>query len=299
MIFGGKASVQSDLIGDVSLTLGGGSEAAYGAVELAEERIFVTKLDMEPIFHQKIGTAHQICGLRDAFIGNRWISVSSNPELQGEDLKYVDLATDLWFKLDADGKTRSPGISSPACIEIDPSWGEKGFITATGLDGRRSQAVTLDLSSAAQYGFDSPMQIANPQFDGDFGSHINTATGETRLTFSLPSRTGVTATFGNKTGAIDAASITITLRRGAASGGNSNLFDGSWTLNSIHGTAIGQVTGEARLVGQAWQLRGKSTVTGGSWPEFKGSGGFSGVLNFNSNSVNDDVLNWQIDGAKR
>ena len=297
VIFGGKASVQSDLIGDVSLTLGGGSEAAYGAVELAEERIFLTKLDMEPIFHQKIGTAHHICGLRDAFIGNRWISVSSNPELQGEDLKYVDVATDLWFKLDADGKTRSPGISSPACIEIDPLWGEKGFMTATGLDGRRSQTVSMDLSSSAQYGFDSPIQIANPQFHGDLGSHVNSAAGETRLTFS--SASGVTANFGNKTSAISSASITLNLRRGGASGGNSNLFDGSWTLDSVHGTAIGQVTGEARLVGQAWQLRGKSTVTGGSWPEFKGSGGFSGVLNFNSDSATDDVLSWQIDGTKR
>ena len=51
------------------------------------------------------------------------------------------------------------------------------------------------------------------------------------------------------------------------------------------------------MVGGTWQLRGRSTVTGGTWPDFKGFGGFSGSLNFNSESPNDDVFNWRIDGT--
>jgi len=297
VIFGGTVSVPSDLITNVSLTLGGGAETASGAAQMLKDSVFFTELDMAPLFHQKLGNTPKICGLRGAFMGTRWIIVASNPQLQGQSLKNVDLATDSWYRSDVDQMTRSPGVSSPGCIELDPSWSDTGFIASTGLDGRRSQSLALNLSSSARYEFESPIQVTNPQFEGGTASHIGSGSGETRLTFSQASGTGVLASFGNKTASISSASITVTVRRGGASGGNSSLFEGSWSIESSHGRAIGQVMGEARLEGGTWQLRGKSTVTGGSWPEFKGFGGFSGVLNVNSESPNDDVFNWRLDGT--
>jgi len=297
VIFGGTASVRADLAADVSLILGGGPDAASGAVELVKDSIFLTGLDMSPIFHQKLGNALKICGLRGAFMGTRWVSVGSNPEIEGPSLKSVDLASGSWYRFDVDGKTRSPGISSPGCVELDPSWVDSAFVTSTGVDGRRSQPLAIDLNSSARYEFESPIQVANPQFEAGIGSHINSGSGETRLTFSHSSGTGVTAKFGNKAGPISAASITVTIRRGRASGGHSALFEGSWNLSSVHGTAIGQVAGEAKIVAGTWQLRGRSTVTGGTWPDFTGFGGFNGSLNFNSESPNDDVFNWRIDGT--
>jgi hypothetical protein len=296
VIFGGTASVRSDLAADVSLILGGGPDAASGAVELVKDSIFLTGLDMSPIFHQKLGNALKICGLRSAFMGTRWVSVGVNPELEGQSLKFVDLASDSWYGFDVDGKTRSPGVSSPGCVELDSSWADSAFVTSTGVDGRRSQPLAIDLNSSARYELESPIQIANPQFEAGIGSHINSGSGETRLTFSHSSGTGVTAKFGNKAGPISSASITVTIRRGRASGGHSTLFEGSWSISSVHGTAIGQVAGEAKIMGGTWQLRGRSTVTGGTWPDFTGFGGFSGSLNFNSVSPNDDVFNWRIDG---
>jgi hypothetical protein len=297
VVFGGTASVRSNLIGDLSLILGGRAETATEAAQIVPDSIFFTGLNMAPLFHQELGNTPKICGLRGAFVGARWILVASNSELQGQDLKKLDMASDFWFRSDVDQVTRSPGISSPGCIEIDPTWSDTVFTASAGLDGRRSSSRRLNLSSSARYEFETLLQVTNPQLEGGVASHIDSASGETRLTFSQPSGAGITARFGNKTSSIDSASITVTIRRGGAAGGSSSLFEGSWNIVSGYGTAIGQIKGEAILAGGVWQLRGKSTVTGGSWPEFTGFGGFSGTLNVNSQSPADDILTWRIDGT--
>ena len=234
----------------------------------------------------------KLCGLRDAFSDARWVLIGPNSDLSGPNLRDVDLVENFWYLRDVDDQTRSLGVSSPGCIELDPSWQDSLVTAAIGLDGRRSSLAVADLSASARYELDSTIQVSNPQVGGGLGSHINTASGETPLTFALPTGTGVTARFGNRSAPITSSSITLTILRGGAS----SRFEGSWNLTSTHGTAVGQVIGEAVMTSTSWEFRGRSTVTGGSWPRFVGPGGFFGLLNFNSGSVTDDVLQWEVDG---
>ena len=297
VIFGGAASVPTSLIDELSIMVAGDPNTVGGAPEMLESSVFLTDLDMSPLFHQHPLKSTKICGLRGAFSDSRWILADSTTKTEGEEASYLDLAAQSWYRLDSDGQTRSPGISSPGCVRLGPSWDDSALVWAVGPDGRRSELLSLDLASSSRYQLSSAIQAANPVLEAGIGSHVNAGAGETRLTFSMGTGSGVTAKFGDKTGIVGSSSITLTIRRGGASGGSAGLFDGSWNFTSNYGTAIGQIAGEARIIDGAWHLLGRSTVTGGSWPTKEGFGGFSGVLNYNSESPHDDVINWQIDGT--
>ena len=292
VVFGGTASVPSKLIDEISILVGGGPDYTAGNPVLVQDRVFVTSLHLSALFHQGGTDTTKLCALRGAFSDTRWVLVGPNSDLSSGDLRYVDLAENSWYRRDFDGQTRSLGLSSPGCLELDPSWQDSLAISAVGLDGRRSPLVLADISASAGYELDSPVQVSNPQFGGGLASHVNAGSGETLLTFALPVGNGVTARFGDRSAPITSSSITLTIFRGGAS----SSFEGSWNLTSTHGTAVGQMTGEAVMTSTSWEFRGRSTVTGGSWPLLDGSGGFFGLLNFNSGSVTDDVLQWEVDG---
>jgi hypothetical protein len=247
---------------------------------------------MSGLFYEGDTDTAKLCGLRDAFTHARWVAIGPNTNLASEDLRYVDLVENFWYLRDVDDQTRSLSVSSPGCIELDPSWQDSLVTAAIGLDGRRSSLAVADVSASARYGFDSAFQVSNPQFGGGLASHVNAISGQTTLTFAIPLGNGATARFGDRSAPVTSASLTLVLRRG----GTANRFDGSWNLTSDYGTAIGQVSGEAVRTTKSWEFRGKSVVTGGSWPLFTGSGGFTGSLNFNTTAVADDVLNWNLDG---
>jgi len=292
VVFGGLASVQPELVDEISVILGGGPADSGRDPELAQNRIFITSLNMSGLFYEGDTDTKKLCGLRDAFTHARWVAIGPNTNLASEDLRYVDLAENFWYLRDVDDQTRSLGVSSPGCIELDPSWQDSLVTAAIGLDGRRSSLAVADVSASARYEVDSAFQVSNPQFGGGIASHVNAVSGETFLTFALPAGTGLTARFGNRASVVTSSSVTLTIRRSGAS----NRFDGSWNVTSDYGTAIGQVSGEAVMTSKSWEFRGISVVTAGSWPVFTGSGGFTGSLNFNSESVADDVLKWNIDG---
>jgi hypothetical protein len=59
----------------------------------------------------------------------------------------------------------------------------------------------------------------------------------------------------------------------------------------------GTARGEALLVGGVWQLRGRTTFTGGTWNVASGSGGFTAALATNTpGDSGDDAISWRIDG---
>ena len=292
VVFGGLASVQPELVDEISVILGGGPALWGGDPDLVQNRVFITSLDMSGLFYEGDTDTAKLCGLRDAFTHARWLAIGSNTNLASENLRYVDLVENNWYLRDVDDQTRSLGVSSPGCIELDPSWQDSLMTAAVGLDGRRSSLAVADVSASARYELDSAFQVSNPQFGEGVASHVNAISGETNLTFAVPAANGATARFGNRSAPITSASLTLSFRRS----GQANRFDGSWNLTSGYGSAIGQVSGEAVMTMKSWEFRGRSVVTGGSWPLFTGSGGFTGSLNFNSESVADDVLKWNIDG---
>jgi hypothetical protein len=98
---------------------------------------------------------------------------------------------------------------------------------------------------------------------------------------------------------VSSAAITVSIVRGTDSGGivAPDTFTATWSITTALGLVSGSASGEALLVGGAWQLRGQSSFAGGSWNVASGIGGFRATLTTNLAGVdNDDAISWQLDG---
>jgi hypothetical protein len=99
-------------------------------------------------------------------------------------------------------------------------------------------------------------------------------------------------------GVISSAALTVTISRGTdlPSSTGVDRFSATATLDTPNGTITTTAAGEALLVAGIWHLRGRTTITGGSWNVTAGSGGFTANLATGDPiTMADDAISWRLD----
>lgn len=294
VVFGGNKSVSTQYVDLISSILGG-LKGTDGKASIPKMNpVFVTELTLNPVYDDVGVGATRICLPRDSYSSARWLvagrSESSAPVV------IFDAALARWYRGDFEGPPRSPGYGRPACIKLSTEAEEPVWAQAVGLDGRASERIEINRSAASKFVLSGALRAVGPTQLAGEPTYFDARTGETSITFSERGPSGVFATMQGELTEVREHSITISIQRGAAYTQNVDVFEGSWQIETVHGTVIGQISGEARLSNNRWYLAGRSYVTGGSWSNLQGAGGFTATIDVNTTADSDDELIWQVDG---
>ena len=294
LVFGGNKSVSTQNIDLISGALAG-LKGSGGEASIPEmNSVFVTELALNPIYGDVGDGMTKICFPRSSYSSARWLvagtSKSSAPVVT------FDAAMARWYLSDSEGPSRSPGYGRPACIKVAAGAEESVWAQAVGLDGHATAKTEINRSEASKFALNGDLKAVGPTQLAGEPTYSEAKSGKTSVTFAERGDTGVSATMQGETTEIRDHSITISIQRGELYNQNVDLFEGSWQIKTVHGTVIGQVSGEARQSNNIWYLDGRSEVTGGSWSNLLGTGGFSATIDIKTISDTDDELNWQVDG---
>jgi putative cell wall-binding protein len=294
VVFGGGSSVSDEHVDIISSTLGGLPTTAGSASAPNLNEIIVTDLNLNPIYGDAGVGNTKVCFPRDSYESTRWLVAGTSSNI--EPIISFDVVLARWYRDDTEGPPLSPGAGRPGCLKLSPRENETIWVHGVGLDGRVSVKTTKERPPISKFSISDELHIAGPiQLAGE-PTYLDAKTGITKATFSDSESVDALVTMQGETAIIRQHSITIYISRGVGLNTNIDLFEGSWRMETVHGTVMGQVSGEARLSNGRWYLAGKSDVTGGSWSKLRGSGGFSGSIDVNTTADNDDVLRWRVDG---
>jgi putative cell wall-binding protein len=295
--FGGGA-----VVGEAALTaasrLVSGNPAIAGPEPARRDPMFHTRLDMAPVFGTQGTGTEQVCAERDGYAGLRWLAVFGDAAASR-----LHAAGDVMlggrYVADVDSVVRSPGVGAPTCVAFAPTPGNSAALRGVTLAGRGTPVGTFSFAPANRFALSGPITRSGPQSASGIDSDLDPADGGvTTRTFISPSQ-GVEATSRTATAAVSAAVITVTITRGVDSDDATapDRFSAAWSLDTPVGTVTGTARGEALLAGVTWQLRGRTTFTGGTWNVASGSGGFTAALATNApGDSGDDAISWRIDG---
>ncbi|MDP6862719.1 MAG: cell wall-binding repeat-containing protein [Acidimicrobiales bacterium] len=294
VVFGGSAVVDPTLVAAVSSAVGGDIQGAGVVSNPSLGDLYATQLVQNPVFHQSADNTLRLCILRGGYPGARWLvaGVDDDPKVRS----VVDVMSLGWHLMDADGVGRTLETSTPGCLSLPMVAENNIWIRAVGLDGRSSPARYIAADTASRLSFTGPI-VAFPPIasSGLDSSNDPVSGGRTSWTFSsvFPP---VSASFGTESASLSASSIEVTLERGVEGVlPTPDTFSASWTIEGSLGTTMGSASGEAVRVAGSWELRGKASISGGSWAIPPGDGGFSATINVNSAGLSDDSINWVFD----
>jgi putative cell wall-binding protein len=295
VIFGGESVIPSVIGAGVSSLVSGGTVSRGSDSEVKLNDIFVTELEMSPVYHQWAGPGGlKACVPRGSYKNARWL-VAGLQHSQTV-IASADVMLARWYLQDRDGRARKVSEGAPGCINFEAGATPSAWFKSVGIDGRSSSAVTYDVDMSRR------VSVMNDIFsDAPVGSTgvdtVNDSSlgGESVLVFlsDIP-RVGI-ASQGLVT-VINSAGIIVTLNRGidgylAAP----DTFTASWNLATAQGTLVGNARGEALLRDGLWELRGKSQLLGGTMAVADGVGGFTATLNPGLAGMGDDTITWMVD----
>jgi hypothetical protein len=297
VVFGGNSVISSAIAAQISSLVSGGTTTANEATSAQLTDVFVTELEMSPVYHQWAGPgALKVCATRGSYENARWIAVGL-----GESERVIskpDMMMGGWHLRDSDGQSRKGPGGSPGCANFDAGSADSAWFRSVGIDGRSSTSVSYDVGIADRVKVMDPIvSVAPVSISGMDTVTDSSVGGDSVLVFlsDIP-RVGI-ASKGLVT-VIESAGITVTLVRGLdGSRPAPDTFQASWNLATAQGTVIGNADGEALLVAGVWKLRGKSQILGGTMPGVSGSGGFSAELNAGLPKLDDDSISWLFDAV--
>ena len=348
--FGDEPQLRAGLLGEVSAALSGNMSASRNdapvlvGAETPDELsllgvqaapglpigvgAFATTLGMAPVFHVTGGPGVQICVPRGAYANARWLVLAAATVAET-----VDVPARGWYLADADGTIRSAGTGSPACVRVASTRSRVSQLLArsVGPSGTTSDTVLVMDDARRRLALDEPIRATAPSVVGVPGDTDPAEGGRTRWLF-LDGASGARATLGAEEEPITDARIVVRLERGTATAsaarraGLADTFVADWSITTERGTLSGTARGEALLRDGAWQLRGATVLSTGSWAhtqfgspqprngetplakrpawtpfeplrtgtfEAYGAGGFWANLSVNAPGADDDTLLWQ------
>jgi hypothetical protein len=298
VVFGGSKAVKPDLVDTLSVLLGGGVDGVGTRTEPFLDGGFVTKISMAPIYHETSSGETRLCANRNGFSDARWLVVGleQNPVVQSA-LDTTNPSTD-WYRHDPDGVSRSAGISSPGCVRISAGESREVWMSPKGIDGRSGVERRFALDGASKFVIIGNIETSalDPISSSGLSTSVSNVAGETRISFGTQ-KVDAEAVMRGETADIIESSINLLLERSDASSELNATFVGSWQISVVHGSVVGQVKGEARMIDGQWILRGESSVSGGTWNQQTGNGGFAAEISVNSEDSDDDTMFWQLDAA--
>lgn len=294
LVLGGSAALGPAVMADISRRVAGESVEGSAMARPVLDPPFVTALDMSPVYAGDGSAPWRACAGRGTYAEARWLTVEAPTS---RPIGSVDVYLDRLYRQDADATERTPGVGAPVCVGFDPGTVVDPVVRATGIAGWVSTGHRFSLAPTAQVRWSGPLSSPAPQSPSGSPSDVTTPGASTTLTYTsvgggvvLQSATGA----GPVSTPITTASVTFTLTRGP--GTAPTTFSGTWTIDVTAGSIAGTMSGEAVLVDDVWQLRGRVAIGSGP-PGFDlGIGGFSATLDPRTPGVmTDDSLTWRLD----
>jgi putative cell wall-binding protein len=297
VVFGGNSVISSAVAAQISSLVSGGTISANEARPAELTDLFVTELEMSPVYHQWAGPGGlKACVTRGGYENARWLATGLNKSKIV--ISNADMMMGGWHLRDGDGRTRKGPGGSPGCANFDAGSAVSAWFRSVGIDGRSSASISYDVGIVDRVKVMDPiMSVAPVSTAGVDTTTDSSLGGDSVLVFlsDIP-RVGI-ASKGLAT-VINSAGITVTLNRGLdGSLPAPDTFQASWNLSTAQGTVVGNATGEALFVAGVWKLRGKSQILGGTMRGVSGGGGFSAELNSGSLGLGDDSISWLFDSV--
>jgi hypothetical protein len=299
VVFGGAGAIGEGALEQASRLVSGSSTLETGTLPAQLDGWFHTDLDLAPVYAMNGTGTSAVCAPRNGVRRARWLTVFGTPQA-ARALNSADVLMTGRYLTDADGVERSRSLSAPVCTTYNPAGRSEVATRAVGLAGRASAVQVLQIAPANRFALLGPLVSSSPQSASGTDSDTDLSAGGPTLrsfvTSSPVPAVGISSK-GQPT-TVSSATVSITLVRGTdtATSRGPDVFDASWSLVTPLGTVTGTASGEAILIAGAWQLRGASTVTGGTWNLSRGVGGFSATLTTNTpGDATDDALSWQVD----
>lgn len=275
--FGGSAAVTDGALASMSALLEG-SDPAVPVPAPAAIAPFVTELDLRPVFTRLAPDEQRVaCVGRDAVAASRWLATYVDESLAA----LVD-AVDL-----VSSRVYDAGVAGPVCVGVGPG-GPGAVVAPVTADGRHGAPLAAGSKASQRLSMSGPMRHDGPLSSGGADGTSTVPGDTTTWRFRDSPSAPLSVTDPGSVWAVASASATITLTRET---GTRARFNGVVRLEDGSTGIEGPVQGAALLVGDRWELAGRSEmgeVMGG----FRGS-----VLTNGTADRGDDVLIWRLDGA--
>jgi hypothetical protein len=293
---GGDSVVSSTLIAQTAQLVAGNTPTSGVSAPPALDRAFFTSLDLAPVYATTAGSDH-VCVGRDDYIESRWLAV-----LGASATARVFTSTDAMltgrYTADADGITRSRGVGAPICTSFVLDTRTELSARGVGIAGRVGPETTFDTTLDTSVELTAPVADTGPDSATGVESSDDTSNAGSTVQAYVTNAPAANLVSKGIAAAVTSASVTVTITRGTnlPSSTGVDRFSATATLNTPNGTITTTAAGEALLVAGTWQLRGRTTITGGSWNVTAGSGGFTAdIATGDPATMADDAISWRLD----
>ena len=211
----------------------------------------------------------QVCVPRGTYANARWLVAETTSAAPA--LSVVEVPTTDWYRVDADGETRSPTAGAPACMATPVPPGAPLFARAVDPNGRSSRSLRLAADLDRKFGLLGVVQARLPESDG-LPSNAQPVTGTTRWVFE----TGALdedAVIDDERAQVTSTRLTLELRHRTAPLTSPNgvpyqrpsTFKATWSMKTTRGSVVGSAEGEAIYANRRWHFRGATLLSGGAW----------------------------------
>lgn len=295
VIFGGPEVVSDSVVEQISSLMAGGSIPVKARQDPGISNLYVTLLDMAPVYRNEGLHGLKVCFPRDSYKGARWLVGGKWPELRV--FSAVDLLYGGWYQQDQDGLRRSPGKGAPGCLTMRAESSDELWFRAISGEGRASELVRYQVEPTGILNLTGRVFAVPPIATGGVESSLDSFDGgETSWSFASVAPP-VAGSIDNRDFPVTSAEISVVLTRSSLRQGDSpDIYRAAWSLETPEGSISGVSNGEALLSDGFWVLRGQTSILlpGRSNESFKG-GGFQAEIAINSGGLTDDWISWTVD----
>jgi putative cell wall-binding protein len=293
---GGESVLTSALIAQTAQLVAGNTPSSGSSAPPALDRAFFTSLNLAPVYASTPSSDH-VCVGRDDYIESRWLAV-----LGASTSARVFASTDAMltgrYGADADGVTRSPGVGAPICTSFNLGSRTELRARGVGIAGRVGPETMFAPSATTRVQMTAPIADVGPDSATGVESSDDTSNAGSTVQTYVTNVPGTNVVSKGIAAAITSGAVTVTISRGTdlPSSTGVDRFSATASLNTPNGTITATATGEALFVGGTWQLRGRTTMTGGSWNVTGGLGGFTAdIVTGDPDTMSDDTISWRLD----
>ena len=304
VVLGGPIAVSDSVITEISRLVSGRSAASALTATPRLTSAFGTELDLSPVFEVTGSGAGRVCAPRDSYGAARWISVFSTAAAS-RSVGAADVMMNGRYRSDADSTVRSPTVGAPVCAAHDPGLTPARVVRAVSPTGKVSPVIALAASSTDRLSMSADITASGPSEFSGVDSDLNASVGGvTTRQWAVTTSATVSAGTGDPATpavvtAVTGGNIALTITRGVDTSGVTapDLVTGTFTLSTTGGDITGTITAEAVLIAGVWQIRGMTTITGGSF--IGARGGFRAALSTNTaGDATDDAISWRMDAFR-
>jgi hypothetical protein len=293
--FGGRAVVADEALQETATLVSGSTYQVPDDVTPTVAGGFTTGLDLSPVFGAGGGAGpNRRCFTRGALLAVRWLSVFSDSAATQFDSEFDVMMTGRYVT-DADGVSRTPGVSAPVCALFNGSPQGLSFVGGVSLSGRATPRTALSYGPVQRLTLSANLAQAGATGSGAASESTEPAVGTTWTYTSTPVAPVQITIKAGLPANVSGAMLTLTVTRGATATAPHTVA-GSFSLSTTSGVVSGTVAGEALLSAGVWRLRGSSQFdpTGGG---AAGSGGFAADITLGNPGTGDDTVSWRLDGT--